>query len=213
MRFHATLLASNPLPLWNAAQTPPEREASLMHLFQLVVGGSASQWLNDLQTRFRSVVFYQWLKKEVRLRGGSGSPLSMILTYREYAEMEESAAILLLVQQLRPKLHLFGLRTFLKDHVGTDRTRSANAELRFQARKMSRWHLIQQRVGWLGVAFGHAWSADPLNNGSDAVFKNMVEVLVFHRHSMAEILDYAWPTHPPFLLSVGGKSAHVNANS
>jgi hypothetical protein len=188
MRFHATLLASNPLPLWNAAQTPPEREASLMHLFQLVVGGSASQWLNDLQTRFRSVVFYQWLKKEVRLRGGSGSPLSMILTYREYAEMEESAAILLLVQQLRPKLHLFGLRTFLKDHVGTDRTR-------------------------LGVAFGHAWSADPLNNGSDAVFKNMVEVLVFHRHSMAEILDYAWPTHPPFLLSVGGKSAHVNANS
>jgi hypothetical protein len=212
MQYHETLLTMTPLPHWNAQQSPQEREATLMHLFQLVVGGSASQWLNDLRTRFHSVVFYQWLKKEVRLRQRSGSALLMILTFSEFAEMDEFAAILSLLQQLRPKLPL-GLRTFVKDYVGKDRSRSAKEGLRLQLRKMSRWHAIQQRVGWLGVAFGHTWSADPLNTGSDAVFKNMVDVLCIERHRMAEILEDAWPTHPPVLLSVGGKSVYVNAYS
>ena len=69
---------------------------------------------------------------------------------------------------------------------------------------MQRWHVIQQRVGWLGVFLGHAFKSDLINSGSERTFKELVEILVRERHVMADIMVLAWPDAPLVVLSVGG---------
>jgi len=54
--------------------------------------------------RFHSVVFFQWLKKEVGCRKRYGSPRLMILTYSEYEGLDDFEAMLSLLHELSPQL-------------------------------------------------------------------------------------------------------------
>lgn len=71
-------------------------------------------------------------------------------------------------------------------------------------RIISRWHKIQTRVGWVAIALSHAFTSGIVHNGSDDSFADLCDVLATQRHRMIEILESAWPDHPPLLRIIGG---------
>lgn len=81
------------------------------------------------------------------------------------------------------------LRTFLRNIESMDNKRPVSAGHRDFLKTMQPGFVLQQRIGWLGIAFGHAFKPDILHNGSDAAFNNLVQILVYERHVIVDLLQ------------------------
>ena len=77
IEFHHNLIAQ-PLPIFQVDDTTENRQKALLHMFQLVVGDDVLGWLTEVRSRFHSVLFYSWLRKELGCRTRYGSEISTV---------------------------------------------------------------------------------------------------------------------------------------
>lgn len=61
-------LVTRPLPNFQISDAISVRQDALLHMFALVLGQETTSTLNEIRSRFHSVLFYSFLQKELNFR-------------------------------------------------------------------------------------------------------------------------------------------------